>query len=193
MIYSHIILKVVSSLLHILGNGLLNKQMNVSFLSFVLILLLATAFVILLVARWCHSRNKYYTKKEQEISLIQRQLEESAKKIVAKEMYLKQMEQKLNKSSTEIIELARKNDPSFLNRFQELYPEATRRMLQKHNNLSRSELILCAMIFLNFTTKEIAANTFVERRTVETKKYRLKKKLDLPDNVSLDYYISTFY
>ena len=161
--------------------------MNVSFLSFVFILLLATSFVILLVARWCHSRNKYYTKKEQEISLIQRQLEESAKKIVAKEMYLKQMEQKLNKSSTEIIELARKNDPSFLNRFQELYPEATRRMLQKHNNLSRSELILCAMIFLNFTTKEIAANTFVERRTVETKKYRLKKKLDLPDNVSLDY------
>ena len=131
MIYSHIILIVVSSLLHILGNGLLNKQMNVSFLSFVFILLLATSFVILLVARWCHSRNKYYTKKEQEISLIQRQLEESAKKIVAKEMYLKQMEQKLNKSSTEIIELARKNDPSFLNRFQELYPEATRRIDRK--------------------------------------------------------------
>lgn len=167
--------------------------MNVSFLSFVFILLLATSFVILLVARWCHSRNKYYTKKEQEISLIQRQLEESAKKIVAKEMYLKQMEQKLNKSSTEIIELARKNDPTFLNRFQELYPEATRRILQKHHNLSRSDLLLCAMIFMNFTTKEIASYTFVERRTVETKKYRLKKKLDLPDNVSLDYYISTFY
>ena len=193
MAYSPIILIIFSSLLHSRGNELLNKQINISLVSFVFVLLLTTSFVILLVTRWYRFRNKYCTKKEQEILQIQRQLEESAKKIVAKEMYLKQMEQKLNKSSTEIIELARKNDPSFLNRFQELYPEATRRMLQKHNNLSRSELILCAMIFLNFTTKEIAANTFVERRTVETKKYRLKKKLDLPDNVSLDYYISTFY
>ena len=193
MAYSPIILIIFSSLLHSRGNELLNKQINISLVSFVFVLLLSTLFIILLVTRWYRFRNKYCTKKEQEILQIQRQLEESAKKIEAKEMYLKQMEQKLNNSSTEIIELARKNDPSFLNRFQELYPEATRRMLQKHNNLSRSELILCAMIFLNFTTKEIAANTFVERRTVETKKYRLKKKLDLPDNVSLDYYISTFY
>lgn len=193
MAYSPIILIIFSSLLHSRGNELLNKQINISLVSFVFVLLLSTLFIILLVTRWYRFRNKYCTKKEQEILQIQRQLEESAKKIEAKEMYLKQMEQKLNNSSTEIIELARKNDPTFLNRFQELYPEATRRILQKHHNLSRSDLLLCAMIFMNFTTKEIASYTFVERRTVETKKYRLKKKLDLPDNVSLDYYISTFY
>ena len=48
------------------------------------------------------------------------------------------------------------------------------------------------MIFLNFTTKEIATYTFEERRTVETKKYRLKKKMGLPGNLSLDKYILTF-
>jgi len=131
-------------------------------------------------------------KKRREILKLQHLFEESKRVIVEKELHIKIMEEKLDRISTDITDLARRNDPSFLIRFQELYPEATRRILHKHGDLSRSELLLCAMIFLNFTTKEIATYTFVERRTVETKKYRLKKKMGLPGNLSLDKYILTF-
>lgn len=102
------------------------------------------------------------------------------------------MEQKLRKSSTDIIELAKRNDPSFIKKFQELYPEVVSSFLQQHPDISRSEHILCAMLFLHLSTKEIAAFTFVGHRTVQTKKYRLKKKLGLPETADLVAYITSF-
>ena len=98
----------------------------------------------------------------------------------------------LPKSFNELIELAKNNDTTFLKRFQEIYPEPSQRLLQKHPNLSNSELILSAMIFLNFTSKEIATYTFVEHRSVQTKKSRLRKKINLPAGANLEQYFASF-
>lgn len=120
------------------------------------------------------------------------QLNESQKELEEKERNLVMIELKLKKSTSDIIELAKRNDPSFLKRFQELYPEAVSSFLQKHPDITKSEHILCAMIFLHLSSKEIASYTSVEHRTVQTKKYRLKKKLNLQENTDLEEYISSF-
>ncbi|KAA2224933.1 helix-turn-helix transcriptional regulator [Chryseobacterium sediminis] len=50
-----------------------------------------------------------------------------------------------------------------------------------------SEIRFCAYIYLNFSTKEIAEYTFTSVRTVQTKKYNVRKKLTIPSD--MDIYI----
>lgn len=100
-----------------------------------------------------------------------------------------ELKQKLNESLEKVILLAQKNDPAFLASFQEAYPDFCKRLTEKHSDLINSELSFCAMIFLNFTSKEIAQYTFIEHRSVQTKKSRLRKKLNLASDVDLYQYL----
>lgn len=159
--------------------------------------LLILFFLILSFFWYCRKRKKKCietdaTTKETEISSLRLQLNERQKEIERQEYHLEMMEVKLKKSTSDIIELAKRNDPSFLKRFQELYPEVVDSFLQKHPDITKSEHILCAMIFLHLSTKEIASYTSVEHRTVQTKKYRLKKKLKLQETADLEEYIFSF-
>jgi DNA-binding CsgD family transcriptional regulator len=101
-------------------------------------------------------------------------------------------EPKLDLYFEEMRELAIKNDPLFLKRFTEVYPDFTRRLLHKHPQLSKSELSLCAMIFLNFSSKEIAEYTFIQHRSVQTNRSRLRKKMRLSSHTDLYRYIKSF-
>lgn len=92
----------------------------------------------------------------------------------------------------ELRDLAMKNDPVFLKHFMEAYPEFMRKLLEKHPELSKSELLLCAMIFLNFTSKEIAEYTYIQHRSVQTNRSRLRKKMELTPDVDLYQYIRSF-
>lgn len=92
----------------------------------------------------------------------------------------------------ELRRLVIKNDPIFLNRFREAYPDLVHNILVKHPDLIKSELTLCAMIYLNFSAKEIAEYTFIQHRSVQTNRSRLRKKLKLPSHLNLDQYIRSF-
>lgn len=109
-----------------------------------------------------------------------------------KEGEVTELKQKLNESFNEVVELARANDTTFLPRFREVYPEFTKNLLARHPNLSPSELQLCAMIFLNFSSKDIAQHTCVEHRSVQTRKSRLRKKLDISGEVDMYRYLKSF-
>lgn len=79
----------------------------------------------------------------------------------------------------ELRRLVIKNDPIFLNRFREAYPDLVHNILVKHPDLIKSELTLCAMIYLNFSAKEIAEYTFIQHRSVQTNRSRLRKKVEI--------------
>lgn len=82
----------------------------------------------------------------------------------------------------EVLQLAKNKDASFFIKFQELYPDFIEKLApktEKGATLIHSELILCAMIKLGFTTKEIAQNLNSTVGAVETRKYRLRKKFNL--------------
>lgn len=108
--------------------------------------------------------------------------------IKQKEFETDVLKEKLNNSYDYIIELAKKNDPNFLNKFQEAYPDFIKNLLEINSNLSKSDLAFCAMIWAGFTSKEIAQYTFVEHRSVQNKKHRLRKKLNISSDVDLYFF-----
>ncbi|MGU3374780.1 helix-turn-helix transcriptional regulator [Chryseobacterium sp. M5A1_1a] len=83
------------------------------------------------------------------------------------------------KMMQEITELAKKNDSSFLKKFKEVYPDFISALLKINPDLENSELTFCAMLKLHFSAKEIADYTFVQHRSVQQKKYRIRKRLNI--------------
>ncbi|MCS4304192.1 tetratricopeptide repeat protein [Chryseobacterium sp. BIGb0232] len=80
----------------------------------------------------------------------------------------------------EVTELAKKNDSAFLMKFKELYPDFINALLKINPDLENSELAFCAMLKFHFSSKEIADYTFVQHRSVQQKKYRIRKRLNIP-------------
>lgn len=75
--------------------------------------------------------------------------------------------------------------------FDEVHPGFLMRLSQKHD-LSPADLRLCAYLHLGMTTKEIAALTYKEVRSVESSRNRLRKKLNLPPETNLKQYLEQF-
>ncbi|MDR2234990.1 MAG: tetratricopeptide repeat protein [Chryseobacterium sp.] len=84
------------------------------------------------------------------------------------------------KKQQEILELAKNNDSTFLLKFKELYPDFIRKLLEINPDLENSELAFCAMLKLHFSSKEIADYTFVQHKSIQQKKYRIRKRLNIP-------------
>jgi len=89
------------------------------------------------------------------------------------------------KQLEEVTELAKRNDSSFLLKFKELYPGFIKALLEINPDLENSELTFCAMLKLRFSSKEIADYTFVQHRSVQQKKYRIRKRLNIPGETDI--------
>jgi len=77
--------------------------------------------------------------------------------------------------------------------FQEAFNNADKDFLNKvielHPDLTPNDLKFCAYLRLNLSSKEIAPLLNVSVRSVEIKRYRLRKKMNLPHQKSLVSYI----
>ncbi|MFA5299277.1 MAG: triple tyrosine motif-containing protein, partial [Lutibacter sp.] len=77
--------------------------------------------------------------------------------------------------------------------FQEAFNNADSNFLKKvkiaHPTLTPNDLRLCAYLRLNLSSKEIAPLLNISARSVEIKRYRLRKKMDLHHEKSLVEYI----
>ena len=80
---------------------------------------------------------------------------------------------------------------SFENYFVEVHYEFMLRMQKVCPDLSPSELKFCCLLRANLSTKEISTIMGIALRSVELKKYRLKRKLNLDQDSSLTSYILT--
>ena len=63
------------------------------------------------------------------------------------------------------------------------------RLQQNHPQLSPGELRFCCLLKANLSTKEIANILSITPRSVDLKKYRLKKKFELGEDDSLTSFI----
>ena len=93
---------------------------------------------------------------------------------------IKVIDESLNKNDDwEFFKEAFNNaDSEFLKKVKELHP-----------TLSPNDLKLCAYLRLNLSTKEIAKLLNITSRSVEIKRYRLRKKLNLQHEENLVSYI----
>ncbi|MEG1762484.1 MAG: tetratricopeptide repeat protein, partial [Bacteroidales bacterium] len=95
-------------------------------------------------------------------------MEEATKEIV------NEMESVLNTHNTD------QNWQEFKLYFEQVHPNFFFSLTHLCPELSTSEQRTCALIFLNFSTKEIASITHRSPRTVETIMYQIRKKLNIP-------------
>jgi tetratricopeptide (TPR) repeat protein len=118
------------------------------------------------------------------------------KKIATKHRIIKEREseaellmKKISNNDERLMSLAKKNDPVFFNEYQSAYPELVNKLLEIHPKLSINELSFCAMIQLGFSSKEIGQYGFMQHRSVQTKKNRLRKKLNIPSDVDIYFFL----
>ncbi len=138
-------------------------------------------------------------KLKQDIENKNRELAISTMSLIKKNEFLNQIKNELNKAESpkinSVIKLINTNinntdDWKF---FEEAFNNADKDFLKKikilHPNLTPNDLKLCAYLRLNLSSKEIAPLLNISSRSVEVKRYRLRKKMDLPHEYSLTNYI----
>ncbi|WP_299227799.1 triple tyrosine motif-containing protein [uncultured Psychroserpens sp.] len=139
-------------------------------------------------------------KLQQDIDNKNRELAISTMSLIKKNEFLNNIKEELkqvdqNKDLKPVIKIIDKNlnntdDWKF---FQEAFNNADKDFLKKikskHTNLTPNDLKLCAYLRLNLSSKEIAPLLNISPRSVEVKRYRLRKKMNLPHESSLTNYI----
>ncbi|MFN0212932.1 MAG: two-component regulator propeller domain-containing protein [Saprospiraceae bacterium] len=73
--------------------------------------------------------------------------------------------------------------------FDQVHQQFSKKLHQRHSQLSPNDIRLCCLLRINMTNKEIAAIQSVSLGSVEKSKYRLKKKLTLDKDADLNLYI----
>ncbi|AZA78872.1 Two component regulator three Y domain-containing protein [Chryseobacterium sp. G0186] len=89
----------------------------------------------------------------------------------------------------EILSLAENNSPMFFDKFQVFFPYFIPDILKINPNLIHSELYFCALMKLDFDTKKIAQCTNISIRAVESKKYRIRKKLNISSEININSFL----
>ncbi len=89
----------------------------------------------------------------------------------------------------QLVKLAMEDDSSFLPLFKKIFPEFHVNLIALKPEISTEELKFWAMLKLGFSTKEIAAYTNLAVRTIQTRKNRLRKSLQIPSETDLYLWI----
>lgn len=128
-----------------------------------------------------------------------RELATSTMNIIKKNEFLNTIKTELinggEKSITKVVNIINKNlnNTDDWKMFQEAFNNADKKFLkkvkQKHPSLTPNDLRLCAYLRLNLSSKEIAPLLNISPRSVEVKRYRLRKKMELPHDSNLTNYI----
>ncbi len=141
---------------------------------------------------------------QNEIKLKSKQLANNAMALVKKNETLQDIKKELtvNKDGFNnyyvFKKLLKKLDNSILhkdewevfeNNFSQVHDEFFELLKAKHSKLTPKDLKICAYIKMNLSSKEIAPLMNISIRGVETHRYRLKKKLDLENDISLVDYL----
>ena len=139
-------------------------------------------------------------KLRQDIDNKNRELGISTMSLIKKNEFLNSIKKELKKiedkkSLKHIIKIIDRNlnNTDDWNLFEEAFNNADKDFLKKikslHTSLTSNDLRLCAYLRLNLSSKEIAPLLNISARSVEVKRYRLRKKMGLSHETSLANYI----
>ena len=83
-----------------------------------------------------------------------------------------------------------KNDyPIFYDQFKNHYPIFIDKIEKVGSNLVLEEMKIIALLYLNYSTKEIATISNSTLRAIEAKKYRIRKKMQIPSDKDLNIFL----
>ncbi|WP_156104442.1 tetratricopeptide repeat protein [Chryseobacterium populi] len=89
----------------------------------------------------------------------------------------------------QLLEMAKRNDKHLLVIFQNVFPGLYKKLLE-FPELTPLDLEMCVYLKLNIQTKDIANYTRASLNSVDSRKYRLRKKMNVPQDTSLYIWIN---
>ena len=138
-------------------------------------------------------------KLKQDIENKSRELAISTMSLVKNNEFLSEIKAHLQKGNkqdlNEVVQIIDKkiNSTDDWKLFEEAFTNVDKAFLKdiktKHPELTSNDLRLCAYLRLNLSSKEIGPLLNISHRSVEVKRYRLRKKLNLERDTSLSSYI----
>ncbi|GAA4296004.1 triple tyrosine motif-containing protein [Aestuariibaculum suncheonense] len=139
-------------------------------------------------------------KLKQDIESKNRELSLSTMNLIKKNEFLNNLKKELKKMPDDrhlknVVKIIDNNlnDADDWQTFEEAFNNADKDFIKKiktmHPSLTSNDLRLCTYLRLNLSSKEIAPLLNISPRSVEVKRYRLRKKIDLPHDDSLTDYI----
>ncbi len=145
---------------------------------------------------------------QNELKLKSRELINLALHIIEKDNVFKKLKAKIDKIKNEkdsdrrkqlIIDLSNfvnthlntdKDKETFYLHVEKANRDFFTRLNKLHSDLTNNEKRLCALVRLNFSSKEIASILNISPKSVEMNRYRLRKKLNVPSSEKLNDFIA---
>jgi len=140
-------------------------------------------------------------KLQEKIEGKNRELAVSTMSIIKKNRFLTKIKSELKESSErdedvkKVIKIIDRNLKSnddwkfFEEAFNNADKDFFKKVKKKHPKLTPNDLRLCAYLRLNLSSKEIAPLLSISPKSVEVKRYRLRKKMGLDSKVNLTDYV----
>ncbi|MDO6516969.1 tetratricopeptide repeat protein [Zobellia uliginosa] len=137
------------------------------------------------------------------LDLKNKELAVSALQMVEKDEFLKQIAERLKEAEgisdkPEVKQVLKSishnqsdNWDEFRLRFTAVNEDFYNKITTMYPKLSQADQKLCALIKLNFSSKEMARLLGISVESVHTRRYRLRKKMKLDRSVNLEEYISS--
>ncbi|MCW4470288.1 tetratricopeptide repeat protein [Flavobacterium sp. MFBS3-15] len=148
-----------------------------------------------------HEHEKELTNAQKEIILEkERELASSALKMASYQGSLQQIVLHFDDGNIRTVAGARKELEGlmkqkdylkqFETRFNALHPDFGQSLLLRYANLTRNDIEFCSLLKLNLSNKEIAQLLQISPESATTKKYRIKKKMGIPDDAEFEKTLS---
>ncbi len=187
-----------------------NLQRIVLIVSIISIVIIA--FIYVKNLRDKHKAEKELIRKNQELEnkktqelldLKNKELAASALQLIEKEEFLKTLKSKVrvkdekikvhevNKVLRSISVSNNQNWEEFKLRFIDVNKEFYNKIFEKYPKLSQGDQKICALIKLNFSSKEMSRLLGISVESVHTSRHRIRKKMNLPRSVNLEDYINS--
>lgn len=181
--------------------------------AFLLVVLVLSVFLLISSKRKAESDRNLKEEKNRHLTLLNRQysmeIEAKAKELASNTVLLAQKNARLKELGEQIRNMERKGDIAgdegqmlsdkisselsadddwrfFKLRFDRVHPCFFMSLKEAYPSLSRTELRLCAYIRVGMSAKEIAMIMSVRPETVNTSRYRIRKKMSLSAEDSLE-------
>lgn len=177
-----------------------------------IIFLLVIGYVYFRHLRAKHDTEKQLIRRNKELEiektkelleLKNKELAVSALQLIEKEEFLKTLKTKVrssddkikvhevNKVLKSISASNNQNWEEFKLRFIDVNKDFYNKIFEKYPNLSQGDQKICALIKLNFSSKEMSRLLGISVESVHTSRHRIRKKMSLPRSANLEDYINS--
>jgi DNA-binding NarL/FixJ family response regulator len=149
-------------------------------------------------------RRKHRLEKEKTnevMRLKNRELTASALQLIEKEEFINKLEENISKSNEVDFKALNRMISGFQNspggnwdefeaRFTSINQSFYKNIRSKYPDLGQTDLKICALVKLGFSSKEMSSLLGITMESVHTSRYRLRKKLKLEKGANLVQFIS---